>query len=113
MLRRAENRTSAVPALIARGTPPTQLLGCRARQDLQRASDPCGYQKVRRVSGCAAVLVDEPAEHIDALNRARAGRDLVGRQRDLEIDPTVRAGDVVVSDVGGQHPLEMSTVPDQ
>ena len=35
------------------------------------------------VSGGAAVLVDEPAEHIDALDRARASRYLVGRHGDL------------------------------
>src|SRR5713226_3548106 len=57
--------------------------------------------------------MDEPAEHIDALDRARARRYLVGRRGDLEVDPTVRAGAVVVIDVGREHPLEMTTVPDQ
>ncbi len=54
----------------------------------------------KQVSGGAVVLVDEPAEHVDALDRACRRRELVGRHRDLECDPTVRAGKVVMSDVG-------------
>src|SRR5437588_11747227 len=52
------------------------------------------------VSGGAAVLVDEPAEHIDALDRACRWRELVGHRGDLETEPTVRAGAVVVVNVG-------------
>ena len=44
--------------------------------------------------------MDRPAEHVNALDRACGRRELVGRHRDLETDPTVRAGKVVMSDVG-------------
>jgi hypothetical protein len=56
--------------------------------------------------------MDEPAEHIDPLDRPRARRYLVGRYGDLEADATVRARAGVVVDVGCQHPIEVTTVPD-
>jgi hypothetical protein len=46
------------------------------------------------------VLVDEPAQHIDALDRSRVERNIIGHRGDLEIEPTVRPGAVVVVDVG-------------
>ncbi len=65
------------------------------------------------VSGGALVLVDKPAEHGHALDRACRPRELVRCHGDLEAEPAVRAGEVVVGDVGGQHPFEMAAVPDQ
>src|SRR5437899_10864510 len=43
--------------------------------------------------------VDEPARHIDALDRSRVERNIIGHRGDLETEPTVRAGAVVVVDV--------------
>src|SRR5437870_3058963 len=65
------------------------------------------------VSGSALVLVDQPAEHIDALDWSCAERDLVGCHGNLETESAMGPGTVVVVDVGGQHPLEMATVPYQ
>ena len=46
--------------------------------------------------------MDEPAEHIHTLDRACRPRELVGCHGDLEAEPAVRVGEVVVGDVGGQ-----------
>jgi hypothetical protein len=46
------------------------------------------------------VLVDQPAEHVDALDRACRWRELVGHRGDLETEPTVRAAAVVAVNVG-------------
>lgn len=68
-----------------------------------RAS-PGGSRDRRRgalVSGGAVVLVDEPAQYIDLLDGARAGRNLIGHGGDFETEPAVRAGAVVVLGVRG------------
>jgi hypothetical protein len=44
--------------------------------------------------------MDEPAEHIDPLDRACAERNLIGHRGDFETEPPVRAGAVVVVDIG-------------
>jgi hypothetical protein len=83
------------PPAIATGVHPSQTVP--------------GVWDLVSVSGGAVVLVDEFAEHIDPLDRARARRDLVGRYGDLETRIGVGGSGVVV-DVGRQDPLKMTTV---
>ncbi len=68
-------------------------------------------------SGRGVVLVDRPAEDVDAfdppnLRKADRRRLAVGGGHG-EVDAPVRPGVVVVPHIAGQHPLEVSTVPDQ
>ena len=51
------------------------------------------------VSGSAAVLVDEAAEHIDPLDRPRAEGKLIGHRGDFEAKPAVGPGTIVMVDV--------------
>jgi len=74
---------------------------------MPRARAGMGTELGAVVSGGAAVLVDEPAEHIHTLDGAYGLRELVGRHRGLQADAAVGTGAVVMVDVGGQHPLEM------
>jgi len=68
-------------------------------------------------SGRAAVLVDQPAENVDAFDACariggRLGRSPPG-DRNLEVDAAVGSGSVVVPEVGGEDALQVMTVPDQ
>ena len=53
------------------------------------------------VSGSAAVLVDEAAEHIDPLDRPRAEGNLIGHRGDFEAEPAVGVSGATVNDDGG------------
>ena len=67
---------------------------CR-QSDLSSHAAPSGHRSrvVARVgtllSGSAVVLVDQPAEHVNSLDRACRRGELVGRHGDLETDPPV------------------------
>src|SRR5438046_2587051 len=71
----------------------------------------------RRRSGGAAVFVDEPAEHIDPLDRPDRlhARGCVAHRCNghVEVDAAMWTGGVVVPDVVGQHSFEVTVVPDQ
>jgi hypothetical protein len=70
-------------------------------QDLQRVSQPYGAGRFGTpVSGGAVVLMDKPAEHIHTLDRTCRPRELVRWHGDLEAEPAVRAGAIVVVDIG-------------
>ena len=94
-------------AIASRGTGRLAVPVFRTRlrsltQDLQRVSQPYGAGRFGiPVSGGAVVLMDKPAEHIHTLDRTCRPRELVWCHGDLEAEPAVRAGEVVVGDVGG------------
>ena len=94
-------------AIASRGTGRLAVPVFRTRlrsltQDLQRVSQPYGAGRFGTpVSGGAVVLMDKPAEQIHTLDRTCRPRELVRCHGDLEAEPAVRAGEVVVGDVGG------------
>jgi hypothetical protein len=61
--------------------------------------------------------MDEAAQNVDAFDTARRTAAQWGcvshRDRDLKIDGPMGPASVVVLDIGGQDPLEMTAVPDQ
>lgn len=82
-----ENLQDAAPRLENR-TPPRRAVTASVRSP---AGPSDGYGSLRAVaggglealgSGRAVVVVDEPAEHVDALDRACVRRDLLGRYGD-------------------------------
>ena len=98
------NRTPAVPVLRIRlrSLTQTQPAACIGAGSL---GPPC-------LAARWYSWMSPPSTSTRSIGPVRGGTSS-GAAGDLEVDPTVRAGAVVVIDVGRKHALEMTTVPDQ
>jgi hypothetical protein len=79
-------------------------------------SQECKKQN-RRLSGCVAVFVDQAAEDVDALDSFWNGQRCHPRtsrgHRNVEINPAMRPGSVVVFEIPAQDVLKVRSAPDQ